>query len=60
MFKQIIRDWLESISEWFKEVLTAYDGDIVDDQIKFDTKVQKAIGMPPTDKWCEKNPTRIM
>lgn len=60
MFKQIIRSWLNSISEWFKEAAKPYDGDVVKDQIKIDTELNKRLGMPPTDKWCEKNPTRNM
>jgi len=60
MFKQIIRSWLKSISEWFKEVSKEYDGDVVDDQIKTDTKINKAIGIPPTNEWCERNPYRNM
>jgi len=46
--------------KWFKETSKEYEGDAVDDQIKFDTKINKAIGIPPTDKWCEKNPNRNM
>ena len=60
MFKQIINTWLKSILIWFKEASKEYDGDVVDDQIKFDTKMNKSIGIPPTDEWCEKNPHRNM
>lgn len=51
-----MRSWLKSISKRFKEASKEYEGDAVDDQIKFDTKINKTLGIPPTDKWCEKNP----
>ena len=50
-----MRSWLKS-KRFNKEASKEYEGDAVDDQIKFDTKINKTLGIPPTDKWCEKNP----
>ena len=58
--KQIVRSWLKSAFKWFKKASKEYEGDAVDDQIKFDTKVNKTLGMPPTDEWCKKNPYRFL
>ena len=38
MRKQIIRSWLKSALKWFKEASKEYEGDAVDDQIKFLTQ----------------------
>ena len=55
-----MRSWLKLTSKWFKEASREYEGDAVDDQIKFDTKINKTLGIPPTNKWCEKNPNRFL
>ena len=32
----------------------------MNDMIERDTRINKKLGLPPTDKWCEKNPNRTM
>ncbi len=38
-----------------------HEGDkAMNDLIEEDTRINKMLGMPPTDKWCEKNPLRML
>lgn len=52
-------------TKFYFELLRAPDthkkGDkAMEDMIAEDTKLNKMMGIPPTDKWCEKNPYRFM
>jgi len=60
MRKQIIRSWLKSAWKWVKEASKEKEVDVIGNRIKSDTKINKALGLPPTDKWCEKNPYRFL
>ncbi len=64
MFKKIKTSrWWYNFKDSLKFYLRLRDpdrGDVVDDQIKADTRINKTLGMPPTDEWCKKNPFRTM
>ena len=60
MRKQIIRSWLKSAWKWVKKVPNGYNEGAIDDIIESDTRANKALGLPPADKWCEKNPYRFL
>ena len=52
--------WFKLIIRWFTEGQEQVAEKAMEDLIKGDEKINKLMGLPPPDRFAEKNPMRFM